>query len=223
MARKTLFIALLVLVLLTPCFVFAEGNGQVVVRPGDTLSNICAFYGISDWHMVAEQNALSSPDMIVTGEKLSLPVSQDQIAFWIKKVAIPQAGICLSVTDDFDGWQKGEVTADLPLSHKDYPHTIFGHTSVEDPNSGPFSSLRKTKIGTEVWFDRSWLDDWMRGEVVSIQYAADHSQELAILAGANSQMVMLVTCYTETPDNQDDRLIVAVEIKNYFSGPPPVR
>lgn len=63
----------------------------------------------------------------------------------------------------------------------------------------------------------------MQGEVVSIQYVASHRQELTVLAGANSQTVMLVTCYTETPDNQDDRLIVAVKITDYFTGPPPVR
>lgn len=122
MRQKTaLFIVLLILALCLPCSILAEGSGQVTIRPGDTLSGICNLYGVRNWQAVAGQNNLSSPDTIVAGGKLFLPISQDQIDFPIKKGSIPQAGIaCLSVTNDFAGWQ-GDVTADLLLSTQTIP------------------------------------------------------------------------------------------------------
>lgn len=57
----------------------------------------------------------------------------------------------------------------------------------------------------------------MKGIVKEVIVAKTEEEESGYWFSANSREIKIVTCRTETKENEDDRIIIKVGIERYFS------
>ena len=123
--------------------VFQAGGGHVdlylthpqrdyVVQPGDTLSSIAATFGMTPWHIVAENPSID-PDWLNVGQQLLIP-SQDVLTPYLP---VPNKRVTVSIAEQrMRAYQDGELVFDWPVS-----------TGMEDSptHTGVFQMLNKEK------------------------------------------------------------------------------
>ena len=72
--RRALAALALAVVLPLPALIPAAGRAQVVVRSGETLSDIAVRHGVS-LSKLMRANGISNPDLVVVGQRLVIPGS----------------------------------------------------------------------------------------------------------------------------------------------------
>ena len=129
--------------------VFKAGGGHMdvylthpqrdyVVQPDDTLSGIAAEFGMTPWHIVAENPSID-PDWLNVGQQLVIP-SQDVLTPYLP---VPNKRVAVSIAEQrMRAYQDGELVFDWPVSTgmEDSP-THMGVFQMLDKEENAYASL----------------------------------------------------------------------------------
>lgn len=192
-------------------------------RENDHLYTLMGYYGVPFWKsaLVREKNGIGANN-IITGQDLLLPVAEERIKIPIRKIEIPAINYSNWTTTDYQDWQFSDQLGkyDLIFLDETRPYVLFIHSLPDNPNTGPASGLRQLKPKDKVWLSRTGdgrPGDWMKGIVKEVIVAKTEEEESGYWFSANSREIKIVTCRTETKENEDDRIIIKVGIERYFS------
>ena len=172
-----------------------DRTSVVVVRSGDTISRILAFYGIqfNPAKIKTLNPQIVNLDQIRQNQSLVIPVTKEQINHPYKRIFFPglnhqnyRTSIIPALTDDqipkYDAW-----------SDSNFPYVFFGHTQDNVPQQGTFTYIRQMNLGNKIYFSRTWLGegntDWCHGTVTQTINTTTETQNSSIFSTMASTAV----------------------------------